>query len=68
MVNRTEQMAADTEEVLYDAVHRCDALQLGGWLVIGLLRHPQPNLTMPVPETLGSGVAFLDADGDGRQH
>ena len=27
-----EQMSADSEEILYDAVHRCGALQMGGRL------------------------------------
>lgn len=32
MVNRLEQVAANTKEILDDAVHRCEALQLSGRL------------------------------------
>lgn len=32
VVNSAEQMSADPEEILYDAVHRCEALQMGGGL------------------------------------
>ena len=32
MVNRSEQVATDTKEILDDAVHRCEALQLSGRL------------------------------------
>ncbi len=28
----SEQMSAEPEEILYDAVHRCKALQMGGRL------------------------------------
>ena len=31
-MNSSEQVAADAKEILYEVVHRCEALQLGGRL------------------------------------
>lgn len=44
-MNSAEQMSADSEEVLYGAVHRCEPLQMGG-------RLEAPHLTFPLPSRL----------------
>ncbi len=40
VVNSAEEMSADPEEVLYDAVHRCEPLQMGGRLEPAHLAFP----------------------------
>ena len=42
-MNRPQQMSADAEEILHHAVDGRKALWLGGWLVTGLLCHPEPQ-------------------------
>jgi len=39
-VNSAEQMSTDPEEILYDAVQRCEALQMGSRLEPAHLRLP----------------------------
>ena len=45
MVNGSEQVTADPEEILYDAVDRCEPLQLGG-------RFEPAHLALPLADGL----------------
>jgi hypothetical protein len=58
-------MTADTEEVLYDLVHRCEALQLGGQFESAHLALPLPGRLM---RDLGSVVRILVCDVTHRRH
>ena len=59
-MNSAEQMSADPEEILYDAVHRCEALQMGGRLepahvALALADRPsvvEPERSPPLPNRL----------------
>ena len=62
MVNRTEQMAADPEQILDNAVHRCEPWQLGGRLepthlalpVTGRLMRDRCSIVFVLPGALSS--------------
>ena len=45
VVNGSEQVTADPEEMLYDAVNRCEPLQLGG-------RFERAHLALPLADWL----------------
>ena len=63
MVNRTEQMAADPEQILDNAVHRCEPLRLGGRLepthlalpVAGRLMRDRCAIVFVLPGTVDHG-------------
>ena len=64
-MNSAEQMSADPEEVLYDAVHRCEPLQMGGRLEPAHLPFPLAGRLM---RDLGSIVLVLPGNVDHGRH